>query len=160
MSTPSPACNRALEAFAAKYPDYLADLCDLVRIPSVSFEGFPAEEVARSADATAALLKARGFENVQVLKLPGVHPYVYGDFLHAPGKPTVVKFTMPDVCHTFRPGHRLMVQVQSTWFPLVDRNPQTFTDIYKAEEKDFVKATHTVHRSGDKPSGITVRVVK
>ncbi len=77
-----------------------------------------------------------------------------------PGKPTVVKFTMPDVCHTFRPGHRLMVQVQSTWFPLVDRNPQTFTDIYKAEEKDFVKATHAVHRSGSKPSGITVRVVR
>ncbi len=97
MSTPSPACNRALEAFAAKYPDYLADLCDLVRIPSVSFEGFPAEEVARSADATAALLKARGFENVQVLKLPGVHPYVYGDFLHAPGKPTVLLYAHHDV---------------------------------------------------------------
>ena len=43
-----------------------------------------------------------------------------------PGKPTPVKFTLPDVCHTFRPGHRIMVQVQSSWFPLVDRNPQTF----------------------------------
>jgi uncharacterized protein len=50
--------------------------------------------------------------------------------------------------------------VQSTWFPLVDRNPQTFCDIYKAEEKDFVKATHKVYRSSDKLSGITVRVVK
>jgi hypothetical protein len=77
-----------------------------------------------------------------------------------PGKPAVVKFSMPDVCHTFRPGHRLMVQVQSTWFPLVDRNPQTFCDIYAATEKDFVKATHKVHRDGNKPSGITVRVGK
>ena len=50
-----------------------------------------------------------------------------------PGKPTVIKFTMPDVCHTFRTGHRIMVQVQSSWFPLVDRNPQTFCDIYCGE---------------------------
>ena len=50
-----------------------------------------------------------------------------------PGKPTAVKFTLPDVCHTFRRGHRIMVQVQSTWFPLVDRNPQTFVDIYTRE---------------------------
>ena len=49
-----------------------------------------------------------------------------------PGEPTVVKFVMPDVCHSFRSGHRLMVQVQSSWFPLVDRNPQTFVDIYRA----------------------------
>ena len=57
-----------------------------------------------------------------------------------PGEVAKIKFTMPDVLHTFRPGHRLMVQVQSTWFPLVDRNPQTFCDIYKCDEKDFVKA--------------------
>ena len=50
-----------------------------------------------------------------------------------PGKPTAVKFTLPDVCHTFRTGHRIMVQVQSTWFPLVDRNPQTFVDIVHGE---------------------------
>ena len=50
-----------------------------------------------------------------------------------PGKPTAVKFTLPDVYHTFRTGHRIMVQVQSSWFPLVDRNPQTFMDIYTRE---------------------------
>ncbi|QEL16123.1 CocE/NonD family hydrolase [Limnoglobus roseus] len=77
-----------------------------------------------------------------------------------PGKPTTIKFTMPDICHTFRPGHKLMVQVQSTWFPLLDRNPQTFCDIYHATEKDFVKATHTVYRSPSQVSGITVRLVK
>jgi putative CocE/NonD family hydrolase len=76
------------------------------------------------------------------------------------GKPAVVKFTLPDVCHCFRPGHRIMVQVQSTWFPLADRNPQTFCDIYTAKESDFKKATHRVYRSADKPSGVTMRVVK
>ena len=65
----------------------------------------------------------------------------------SPGQPVPVRFTMQDVCHTFRPGHRLMVQVQSTWFPLVDRNPQTFVDIYTAKESDFRKAVQRVYRS-------------
>ena len=77
-----------------------------------------------------------------------------------PGKPTEVKFTLPDTCHSFRPGHRIMVQVQSTWFPLADRNPQTYCDIYTAKEGDFKKATHRVYRGPERPSGITVRVVK
>jgi uncharacterized protein len=77
-----------------------------------------------------------------------------------PGKPAVVKFTLPDTCHCFRPGHRLMVQVQSTWFPLADRNPQTFCDIYTAKEPDFRKATHRVYRSPEMASGVTFRVVK
>ncbi|OAI47811.1 X-Pro dipeptidyl-peptidase [Planctomycetaceae bacterium SCGC AG-212-F19] len=75
-----------------------------------------------------------------------------------PGKPTLVKFTMPDMYHTFRPGHRLMMQVQSSWFPLVDRNPQTFVDIYTAKEADFKKATQRVYRSSAMPSRITVLV--
>ena len=58
------------------------------------------------------------------------------------------------------PGHRIMVQVQSTWFPLVDRNPQTFCDIYTAKEKDFQKATHRVYRDCGHPSKVTVRVLK
>jgi putative CocE/NonD family hydrolase len=77
-----------------------------------------------------------------------------------PGKPTEVTFTLPDTCHAFRPGHRIMVQVQSTWFPLADRNPQTFTDIYTAKESAFQKATHRVYRGNDRPSGVTVRVIK
>jgi putative CocE/NonD family hydrolase len=77
-----------------------------------------------------------------------------------PGEVTKIKFAMPDVYHTLRPGHRLMVQVQSTWFPLVDRNPQTFCDIYTASEKDFKKQTHRVFRDEKHPSRITVGVVK
>ena len=60
-----------------------------------------------------------------------------------PGQPTAVDFTLNDVCHTFRPGHRIMVQIQSSWFPLVDRNPQVFTDIYHARDEDFRKARST-----------------
>ncbi len=75
-----------------------------------------------------------------------------------PGKPTRVAFTLPDTCHAFRPGHRLMVQVQSSWFPLVDRNPQTFCDIYSCDETAFRKQTHTVHRTADKASRVTLRV--
>ncbi|HEX5751984.1 MAG TPA: CocE/NonD family hydrolase C-terminal non-catalytic domain-containing protein, partial [Archangium sp.] len=78
----------------------------------------------------------------------------------SPGKPTVVKFTMPDVCHTFRPGHRLMVQVQSTWFPIIDRNPQTFVpNIFEAKEEDFVRAFHRVYRSAAHPSSLEVSVL-
>ena len=76
------------------------------------------------------------------------------------GKPTEVTFTLPDILHAFRPGHRMMIQVQSTWFPLADRNPQTFCDIYTATDKDFRKATHRVYRGAEKPSAVTVRVVK
>ena len=74
-----------------------------------------------------------------------------------PGEVTRVTFTLPDVCHAFRPGHRIMVQVHSTWFPLVDRNPQKFCDIYSAKEEDFSLQTHKVHRGKETPSGITLR---
>jgi predicted acyl esterase len=63
-----------------------------------------------------------------------------------------VNFALQDVAHTFRAGHKIMVQVQSSWFPLVDRNPQKFVDIYNAQESDYRKATQRVYRSGDMPS--------
>ncbi len=62
-----------------------------------------------------------------------------------PGKVESIQFTMPDVCHTFRAGHRIMVQIQSSWFPLTDRNPQVFTDIPKAKAADFKRATERVY---------------
>lgn len=73
-----------------------------------------------------------------------------------PGEPARVRFTLPDTCHTFRAGHRLMVQVQSSWFPLADRNPQTFVDIFKATEADFRTATHRVYHARNMASAITV----
>ncbi|MGO8751281.1 MAG: CocE/NonD family hydrolase [Thermoguttaceae bacterium] len=76
-----------------------------------------------------------------------------------PNQPTAVRFTLPDVCHAFRTGHRLMIQVQSTWFPLVDRNPQTFVDIYTAKPSDFRKCTQRVYRAGNLASRMTVPVL-
>jgi putative CocE/NonD family hydrolase len=70
-----------------------------------------------------------------------------------------VSFTMPDVNHVFRRGHRVMVQVQSTWFPLVDRNPQTFVNIQTAKPEDFRAATQRVVRSQAQPSGVEVCVL-
>lgn len=58
-----------------------------------------------------------------------------------PGKITEVKYTLPDVAHTFKKGHKLMIQIQSSWFPIADRNPQKFTDIYHCDDSDFQKAT-------------------
>lgn len=73
-----------------------------------------------------------------------------------PGKPTPLNFRLNDICHTFRAGHRLMIQVQSTWFPLVDRNPQQFVDIPTAKESDFQKATQRVYRTPDQASHLEV----
>jgi len=73
-----------------------------------------------------------------------------------PGKPAAIQYAMPDICHTFKAGHRIMVQVQSSWFPLVDRNPQKFVDIPKAKPADFQKATQRVYHS----SSVTLLVEK
>ncbi|MBI3414674.1 MAG: CocE/NonD family hydrolase [Verrucomicrobia bacterium] len=76
-----------------------------------------------------------------------------------PGEVTKVGFDIPDIFHTFRRGHRVMVQVQSSWFPLVDRNPQTFVNIPTAKPEDFRKATQRVYRSGNAASSLTVQVL-
>ncbi|MBP7777352.1 MAG: CocE/NonD family hydrolase [Acidobacteria bacterium] len=75
-----------------------------------------------------------------------------------PNQPDRIRFNLPDVAHTFRRGHRLMVQIQSSWFPLIDRNPQVFTDIPKARPEDFKAATQRVYRSTARASAITLNV--
>ncbi|HEY9195592.1 MAG TPA: CocE/NonD family hydrolase, partial [Mucilaginibacter sp.] len=77
-----------------------------------------------------------------------------------PGKVTPVNFELQDVLHTFKKGHKIMVQVQSTWFPLIDRNTQQFQDIMKAKDTDFKKATHKVYTSKTNPSYLKVRVIE
>jgi len=76
-----------------------------------------------------------------------------------PGKITKVEWVLPDVCHTFRTGHRIMVQVQSSWFPLLDRNPQTFCDIYRAGPEAYRSATQRIHRTHSAPSGIRFQLL-
>jgi putative CocE/NonD family hydrolase len=77
-----------------------------------------------------------------------------------PGEVTEVEFTMPDVGHTFKKGHRIMIQVQNSWFPLVDRNPQKFVNIYECDEDDFQKATHRIYHDADRPSQVKVTVLE
>jgi uncharacterized protein len=75
-----------------------------------------------------------------------------------PGRPARIEFALPDVYHAFRRGHRVMVQIQSSWFPLVDRNPQKFMEIPKAGAADFQKATQRVYRSRGLGSSVTLSV--
>jgi putative CocE/NonD family hydrolase len=77
-----------------------------------------------------------------------------------PNRITKVDFTLPDVNHSFLKGHRIMVQIQSSWFPLVDRNPQKFVNINTANEADFIKATQRIYHSKQHPTNLTVSVVK
>jgi putative CocE/NonD family hydrolase len=77
-----------------------------------------------------------------------------------PGKMDKVEYVLPDVYHTFRRGHRIMVQVQSSWFPLVDRNPQQFVDIANAKASDFVKATQRVYHMQGGASAVTLRILR
>jgi uncharacterized protein len=78
----------------------------------------------------------------------------------APNQPTAIGFTLGDKYHTFLKGHRVMVQIQSSWFPMFDRNPQTFVDIYHAKPADYHKATHTMFRSASLPSYISLPVLE
>jgi putative CocE/NonD family hydrolase len=75
-------------------------------------------------------------------------------------KISAVKFALPDVAHTFKKGHRVMIQIQSSWFPLADRNPQKFMNIYDANESDFQKATIRIFHDGANSSSIILPIVK
>ena len=77
-----------------------------------------------------------------------------------PEQVTRIEYNLLDKAHTFLRGHKIMVQVQSTWFPLIDRNPQTFVNIYEAVESDFQVATHRVYRSEEFPSHLRLRVIQ
>jgi cysteinylglycine-S-conjugate dipeptidase len=94
---PEPATELALAHYEKNHAIYLDELKRLVRIPSVSFPGFPEVEVGRSAEAVAELLRRRGFEKVEVLRVEGAHPYVYGERIEDPAAPTVLLYAHHDV---------------------------------------------------------------
>ncbi|MGA2900553.1 MAG: CocE/NonD family hydrolase [Candidatus Acidiferrales bacterium] len=112
-------------------------------------------------DVPPPSIKMAGFE--QLIRGEPMRGKFRKSFEHpeafVPGRVEEVSFTMPDVNHTFRRGHRIMVQVQSSWFPLTDRNPQVFENIPDAKPEDFKKATEKVYRSKSQPSGIAVQVL-
>lgn len=77
-----------------------------------------------------------------------------------PNKPERIKFELPDVAHSILPGHKLMIQIQSSWFPLMDRNPQQFMNIYQAKDEDFKTATIRIFHDGQQDSKILLPVVR
>ena len=185
-STPSTSYPRAYpvedQRFAAARPDVLAyeteplqeDLTvagPLKAMLHVSTSGTDADWVVKLVDVYPGDYPDPE-PNPAEVKLGGCQQLVRGEVLRGrfrnsfekpepfqPGQVTRLEFALPDVFHTFRSGHRVMVQVQSSWFPLVDRNPQTFVNIPTARPEDFVKAAHRVYRAGDAPSGLVVGVL-
>ena len=77
-----------------------------------------------------------------------------------PDKPSLVKFDLPDIAHTFKKGHKIMVQIQSTWFPLVDRNPQQFLDIYHCKDSDFISSEIKLYHNTEHQSSIVLPILK
>ncbi|KKX50498.1 hypothetical protein L950_0210335 [Sphingobacterium sp. IITKGP-BTPF85] len=73
---------------------------------------------------------------------------------------TAVNYSMPDVAHTFKKGHRIMIQVQNTWFPIAERNPQQFFEGYEAKSSDYRKATHRIFHDHNNSSYIEFSILK
>ena len=121
MTTSEVDLKAVLRRVDDQFDEFKRILVELARLPSVSAQGFPPEEVRRSATAFAELLRQVGMRHVQVLEVPGVHPYVYGDWLDRPGKPTVVLYGHHDVVP---PGRS--EQWVSPPFEPVERNGRLF----------------------------------
>lgn len=137
----------------------------------VSITGTDADFVVKLIDVypDTASNKASTPSNI---KLSEFQQLVRGDVIRAkyrnslskpeplvPNQVTEVKFELQDANHTFLKGHKIMVQVQSSWFPLVDRNPNQFMDIYQAKESDYQKATHRIYTAGKQQSHLVLKVL-
>jgi putative CocE/NonD family hydrolase len=136
----------------------------------VSTTGTDADFVVKLIDVYPDSTRNRA-ETPPHIRLSAFQQLVRGDVMRAkfrnslvtpepltPGEVTKVSFELRDIAHTFRKGHRIMVQVQSSWFPLVDRNPNRFMDIFKASASDYRKATHRVYLDGSRQSRIGVKL--
>jgi putative CocE/NonD family hydrolase len=138
--------------------DWVVKLIDVVPgaprgITDEDWNGSDDESGARNRGGQQTLVRGEPFRGRYRNDLSKPEPFV-------PGEPARIRFTVDDVFHTFQRGHRVMVQVQSTWFPFIDRNPQTFVpNIFEAKDSDFVKATHRVYHDRERPSQLTVRVL-
>ncbi len=170
------------QRFAATRPDVLTYQTDVLNEDltlagniwanlKVSTTGTDADWIVKVIDVYPDSTKNTSFTGINV-QLSHYEQMVRGEAMRGkyrnsfsnpepfvPGKITPVNFELQDVLHTFKKGHRLMVQVQSTWFPLIDRNPQKFINIMKATPADFQKATQKVYTSAVQPSFLKVRVM-
>jgi uncharacterized protein len=171
------------QRFAARRPDvmvYQSDvLSDDVTLTGplsadlfVSTTGTDADFVVKLIDVFPPDAKAPDEADIKV-PLGGYQMLVRGEIFRSkyrnsfekpeplvPGKVTEVKYELPDVAHTFKKGHRIMIQVQNTWFPLADRNPQKFVNIYKCSDSDFQKATIRIYHDTKYPTSVQVNVLQ
>ena len=133
---------------------------------NVSMTGTDADFIVKIIDVYPDTTSATSAINDKVV-MPGYQMLVRGEILRGkfrnsfsqpeafkPNEITSVKLTLPDVAHTFKKGHKIMIQVQHSWFPLTDRNPNQFMDIYKAKAEDFLKNTHRLYFDKNHPSKI------
>ncbi|HEX4748961.1 MAG TPA: CocE/NonD family hydrolase [Bryobacteraceae bacterium] len=138
---------KVIDVFPANYPNYDAP----ANGPAPNPRTLPASSV--QIGGYEELIRGEPFRGKYRKSLSKPAPF-------EPGRPERITFQMPDVLHTFRAGHRIMVQVQSSWFPLTDRNPQKFVDIPNALLTDFVKATEHVYLGGADGSKLDVLVLQ
>ncbi len=141
---------KLIDVYPGDYPDYATP-------PSIP--GVPAAQQRRDEPANAVkmggyqqLVRGEPFRGKYRKSFEKPVPF-------EPGKPDRIVFRLPDIAHTFRQGHRIMVQVQSSWFPLTDRNPQKFMNIPQALATDFVKATERVYLGGADGSRLELPVM-
>ena len=170
------------QRFAASRPDVLVyqtpaledDLCFSGPVRPhlfISTTGTDADFVVKLIDVYPDTLSNRA-DTPSHIRLGGFQQLVRADVIRAkfrnslsrpeaivPGEVTEVKFELQDIAHTFKKGHRIMVQIQSSWFPLVDRNPNQFLDIFHAKASDYKKATIRVYTGGGKQSHINVKYI-
>ncbi|NDI85014.1 CocE/NonD family hydrolase [Undibacterium crateris] len=133
----------------------------------VSVTGSDADFVVKLIDVSPPDLKEQGVQRGHQQTLVRGEPFraryrqsFSQPLAMVPGQITPVRFSINDVLHTFKRGHKIMVQVQSSWFPFIDRNPQTFVpNIYEAKASDFIKANHRVYRSAGQASALRVKVL-
>jgi putative CocE/NonD family hydrolase len=170
------------QRFAARRPDVLVYQSDILKEEVTiagpigvnlvgSTSGTDCDWIVKVIDVFPDTVRYR--YNPKGIVLAGYQMLVRGDVLRGkfrnslsdpepfnPNQPTPVNFALQDAFHTFKKGHRIMVQVQSTWFPMIDRNPGKFMDIYSAKDSDFQKTIQRVYHSSDQSSSITFGILK
>jgi putative CocE/NonD family hydrolase len=171
------------QRFASRRPDVMVYQTDILQDDItltgpltadlfVSTTGTDADYIVKLIDVFPPEIKADISTDVKV-PLGGYQMLVRGEVFRGkyrnsfekpepfiPGKVTEVRYGMPDIAHTFKKGHRIMVQIQNSWFPLVDRNPQKFIDIYTCSDSDFQKATQRIYHDTNYSSSIIVNILQ
>jgi len=172
------------QRFAAKRPDVMVYKTDtlteditlvgpVIAQLFVSTTGTDADYVVKLIDVFPEYTESNEEQKKNHVEMGGYQMLIRGEVMRGkyrrsfekpeafvPGEITEVKFDLQDIAHTFKKGHRIMIQVQNSWFPLVDRNPQKFVDIYSCTEADFQKAMQRIYHEDKHASNLKVNVLK